>query len=220
MLSFVYILKITFQQICNKFTLGALAFFSLAFPSFSEPSRFLNQIEARGLITTVKIDMSDQVSDGCWTNASAIEAKLRLLFEQNGIIVKLEDLAFLTVPGRSVYVSVLGYRNGGTCVAHAQFSVVHWVNSSIGGSNGLPKFTVSGSVVSFEKNSIFTNGANVNQQIQEFVEEAASTFVADILSARRSESVRLFKNTYPNFGQNLATEIEWKKYLSTLSKED
>jgi len=185
------------RRACSKFALGIFSIFAFTHPASSETDSRITSSEALGLISTVNINVSDDVSDGCWTNASSIEAKLRLLFEQNEIIVEREELAFLTVAARLVFVVATGYRLNGICVASASFELRHWATSSLGGYDNLPEFLTSGLVVSVENGVILANRVNVNQQLQDFVEASAANLVADILSARRSDAVRFFKNTYP-----------------------
>ncbi|HAR50674.1 MAG TPA: hypothetical protein DCS45_02200 [Roseovarius nubinhibens] len=186
----------------------------------ADTDRRMSQDEALGLITTVNIDVSDEVSDRCWTNASSIEAKLRLLFEQNEIKVEKDELAFLVAAARSVSVRAWGYRTGSVCVVGATFALRHWASSNMGGIDGLPEFSASGLVVAFSNSAVLSSKVNANQQLMEFFESNATNLVADIISARRSDVIRLFKNTYPHYGQEIPTQKEWEEYLSDFSSRN
>jgi hypothetical protein len=188
-------------------------------PARSEADKFISQEDALGLITTVNVVVSDQVSDGCWTNANRVSAMIRLLFEQNGVVVEQEDLAFLTTAGRRVGVTVVGFRtSNGVCAASASFTVDHWVSQRIGGLDGLPQFSVSGMNRAVDESSIFTNGTSLDQQVLSFFEETTMNFISDIISARRSSSVAALKAAYPAFGESMMTRSEWDSYLSNLEK--
>ena len=213
-----------FAPLCYRVTLNSalsiLACLTLAEAARADADRSLSQSEALGLISIVNIDVSDDVSDGCWTNVSTVEAKMRLLFEQNDIEVEKDSLAFLMPAARSVSLSALGFRNGMGCVVSAAFEVRHWTSSDVGGYEELPEFSVSGLVVSYSRQYVGTNSSNMNQQLLDFFDATATNFVADILSARRSDVVRLFKNTYPHYGQEIPTQKEWEEYLSDFSSRN
>lgn len=198
---------------------GVLASFAIiSGPAKPEGFHFISEEDALGLITTVNIEVSDQVSDGCWTNASRVAATLRLLFEQNDVVVELDPLAFFSVPARIVRATVVGYRIGGICVGNAQFVVEYWSSTKIGGFNGGAEFFVSGVNTSAESSTVFANSTNLNQQLSSFFEEKAMSLVADIISARRSSSVISFKAAYPAYGTNVLTQIEWDRILSSQEK--
>ena len=185
----------------------------------SQDTQYILEEDTYGLITTVNIQVSDQVSDGCWTNASRVAAMMRLLFEQNGVVVKQEELAFAGVPGRVVFAVVVGYRtSGGICVANAQFEARHWASVKIGGFDGGTEYYASGSVATGEKSTVFSVGTNLNEELLGFFEEATMSFVADIISARRAPSVVAFKTAYPNYGSNVLTQSEWDKIVNTANQ--
>lgn len=210
--------------VCTKFATRwrlcvAAALVAVTSPAVSQDAEFISSEDALGLINTVNIFVSDEVSDGCWTNSRAIEAKMRLLFEQNGINVELEDLAFFTVHARFVYANAVGYRTNGLCVGSARFAVYYNSSTILGGFDGLPEFRTSGLVETNNSSSVFSNSRDLNQQLTDFFEESATSFVADVLLGRRSEAAQLFRNTYPAFGTKAMTRTEWQSFINGVGND-
>ena len=142
---------------------------------------------------------------------------MRLLFEQNDIVVEQEDLAFLSTSGRRVGVVVVGFKTqNGVCAASARLMVDSWMSQTVGGLDGLPEFSISGLNRAVDELSIFTSGTNLDQQLLAFYEEKTMNFISNILSARRSDSISAFRGAYPEYGKKVLTRTEWETFLSNL----
>ena len=89
-------------------------------------STLLDDRQAVGLVRNVELRVSDQVGDGCWTSADALQSRVRVEFERSGIPVYEEKLAFRDQFSPGLEVVVVGYRiqGGGPCVANASIEEI------------------------------------------------------------------------------------------------
>ena len=199
-------------------TLAAVTNFALAQDA---PKGHFSNNDTLGLITAVNLSVVDDVTDGCWTNKDTIEAKTRLLLEQNDIPVFTEDFEFYNVFHRRIALYAFGYRlSSGTCVASATFTATYWVYETLGGAEGGPEYRASNWAVGYERAYIMSGPKNLNGQLIDFFDQAASGFAADVLSARRSDVVIDFQANYPNHADTPMTQSRWKEFLKNVGSSE
>jgi len=186
---------------------------SCAFAQEAQPTRVPYEL-APGYVKFVNLDVDDQISGNCWSNTKTVEAKVRLLLEQNELPVLnyLPQFRSRFVP--QVTILGLGMRNGnGTCFGHIQFLVQTIYFDKYGGFEGKEEFEFTGFGTVFSQASIFSNAGNLNAQISDFVEGAASEFAAEAISSRRNELVSKFNKLYPGFDQKPMSREEFDKII-------
>ena len=131
-----------------------------------------------GLIRGVTLDVVDEVTGDCWTNAESIRSKLHLLLEQNDVRVLADDEEMRAVnmeaarSGDSVFTAgyalayATGFRNGDWCTIYATFEV-----AAI-----LPVFyprlnrNFHAHVSLFNRGGIITDRTNADIQLRDFFE--------------------------------------------------
>lgn len=173
--------------------------------------------ESVGLIRAVELDVSDQVDGGCWTNGSAVAARVRAELEKAGIAVYEEPLAFYGPFSPTLEIVVLGFKSGGStgvCAGSVKVNTYYFDDTELGSLANIGRiFGVRGVVSSWSKSALFTSGSTLNGQVSEYVQESVDTLIADILSARRSEGVKELINLWNK--DPPMTLKEWDKYLET-----
>lgn len=102
----------------------------------------------------------------------------------------------------------------------ARFSVSapvdnRWVSSETGEGYYLDYWATI-----FERNAIFSNGTNVNQQLAEFYEAAVSDFVSDWISANRTEEVRRFRLSFPKQDGMPLSQEELDAWIASLAGQE
>ena len=92
--------------------------------------------------------VSDQMTDGCWTNVYLVNQKIRLIFEQSSIAVHETDILnnpFFPL----VIISTNGFKVGGKCIGNTEFELSlemyhDWKSSSTDNTYFLGGFVVHG----------------------------------------------------------------------------
>ncbi|MBB3544108.1 hypothetical protein [Rhizobium sp. BK399] len=155
---------------------------------------------AIGLIRAVELQVSDQVDDKCFTNASAISARIRAQLENAKIAVYGEPLAASLPFSPKLVVTVLGFKIGdGPCVASAAMSVEYFSKIDLGSlayTGGL--FAVSEAHVMWRNSSLFSRGGNVNDAVLNQVQEWTDSLTADVAMAKRNPNVQKLLAVWPN----------------------
>jgi hypothetical protein len=173
--------------------------------------------ESVGLIRAVELEVSDQVDGGCWTNSSAVAARVRAELEKAGIAVYEEPLAFYGPFSPSLRIAVLGFKSGGAngiCAGYAKVEAYYIDDTELGSLANTGKvFRVRGVVSSWNTASLFTSGSTLNAQISEYVQESIDTLIADVLSARRIEGVKELIDVWDK--DPPMTRKQWDEYLET-----
>lgn len=165
---------------------AALAFAPavLFLPSFvlaQAPPNYLFGVKALGLVHNAAIEVVDNVTDNCWTNAEAIKQKARLTLEQSGINVYLEPLSESFPYAASIYISAYGERSPASiCYGVISVSVSDTASRYIG-DTPLPS-----RIIYFEDESV-AMGSDLNSQFSESAENSINTLAGTILSGRRNE---------------------------------
>ncbi|PJE29822.1 hypothetical protein CVM39_07940 [Pseudooceanicola antarcticus] len=201
--------------------LGALSLSLISGSASGEQGDTFLPSQARvGIVDFAYLEVSDQVSDNCWTNSDTIRAKSRLSFEREGIPVLGYDPAFFGTRVVFAKVTAFGFRTSGVCAVSARFSVSapvdnRWVSSETGEGYYLDYWATV-----FERNSIFSNGTNVNQQLAEFYEAAVSDFVSDWISANRTEEVRRFRQNFPKQDGMPMSQEELDAWIASLAGQE
>lgn len=163
-----------------------------------------------GVVRSVELLIDDQVEGGCWTNASAIAARVRAELEKYGIAVYQEPLALRTVFAPILQINGLGYRAGGeVCVVSASMEVVYWGTTRLGdlGYTGRA-FEFENPVLLWSQNSVFSNRSRVDDQLMKQAQEWVDTLIGDIAKARRSEEVEAVLSTWPSAKAMTAAQFE------------
>jgi hypothetical protein len=181
---------------------------------------FLGDGEEIGLIKHSTVLVDDQVDGSCWTNSQAVRSRVYLIFEQSGIFVPDYSPAFFNFQTVQASLEGFGLRNSsGLCVVSASFNVETLVSQKLGGLDNNREFSIRYTARIFERESIFTNGNNVNSQISDFLEGAASEFAAKVLSSRRSDNVQDYYATYPPYSDKPMSEEEFKELINSTGSE-
>lgn len=176
--------------------------------------------ETIGVVRSVELLVDDQIDGECWTNSSAIAARVRAELEKFGIAVYQEPLALRTVFAPLLQINGLGYRGGnGVCVASASMEVVYWGTTRLGnlGYTGRA-FEFENPVLLWSANSVFSNSGRVDDQFMRQAQEWVDTLIGDIASARRSEEVKSVLNTWPS--AKAMTAVEFEELLKELSQSE
>lgn len=170
-----------------------------------------------GLASSVQLVIDDQVSDRCWTNATAIAARVRAELEKYGIAVFQEQLAFNTTAAPLISIVGLGYRlPSSVCFASLSMDVRYWSTDELGSLAYTGKiYRQQAWATIWSEQSIFTNAQNVDQQSMGRVQEWIDTYIADISKARREPSVREAYKRWENFDP--MTQVEFDEMISTFS---
>lgn len=174
-------------------------------------SAYIRPDQTIGLIRGVRLLVEDQVSGGCWTNARRIRASLRLELERAGIAVYEEDLAYNSVFSPVLHVEVYGHANGGVCIGGANMQVFAEVVERRGSLSQTGKvFNIGGTIVLWRSNALYSTGGILNAQLLDWAETGVETLIADILKARREESVAALLAVWPDEPPMTRAEFETK----------
>ncbi|WEJ31627.1 hypothetical protein [Devosia sp. SD17-2] len=166
-----------------------------------------------GVVGSVELIVDDQIEGKCWTNTSAISAKIRVELEKFGISVYTEKLATNTVFSPVLHIGGLGYRMGnGVCTGQARFELYYFGNTRMGSleyTGG--HFEFRSPVEIWEASAIFTNSDRLDQQILDKVQEWTDSLIADISKARRTEGVKAVLAAWPEY--NPLTQAEFDAFM-------
>lgn len=172
-----------------------------------------------GVVRSVELQIDDQVEGECWTNSSAIAARVRAELEKFGIAVYQEPLALRTVFAPLLQINGLGYRTGsGVCVASTSMEIVYWGTTRPGdlGYTGRA-FEFENPVLLWSANSVFSNSGRVDDQLMKQAQEWVDTLIGDIAKARRSDGVQAVLTTWPN--AEAMTVVEFEEILKEFSQQ-
>lgn len=165
---------------------------------------------AVGLIRAVELQVDDQVTDSCFTNASAVSARIRAQLENAKISVYSEPFATPLPFNPTLNLSILGGKLGsGTCIASVAMSVEYSSDTELGSlayTGGL--FKVSGSHVMWRRKSLVGRAGNVNDSILSYVQEWIDSLTADVAMAKRNESVKKLFAVWPDHPPQTAREFQ------------
>jgi hypothetical protein len=178
--------------------------------ALAEVTSTISGTDTIGVVRSVELVIDDQVDGGCWTNSSAIAARVRAELEKFGIAVYQEPLALRTVFAPVLQISGLGYRSGSAgCVTSATMEVVYWGTTTLGdlGYTGRA-FDFENPVLLWSANSVFSNPARVDDQLLKQAQEWVDTLIGDIAKARRTEEVQSVLSTWPSAKALTATQFE------------
>lgn len=160
-------------------------------------TKSISSQDALGIVRAVELLISDQVDGGCWTNVSAVQARVRAELERSGIAVFSEPMAIYNALSPQVQIDVLGYRAGdGLCVAHATMKVAFLSESEMGSLAYTGSvFRVVSEATMWER-AFIASGSSLNEQIINKLQEWTDTLVADVAASKRSVVVRDFLGTW------------------------
>lgn len=177
--------------------------------------------DASGLVRYTRLFTTDEVDGDCWTNSNSVESKIRLLFEQNDVQVLDYTPAFLNAVTVSTNASAFGFRaNSGLCVVSARLQVQTYVYPTYGGYEGGQEYSTEYQAILHHQASVFSSGSNVNAQLTDFFEGAAASFMADVLSARRSGKVRGYFDTYPAALNEPMSLEKWNELVNAAASDN
>jgi hypothetical protein len=175
-----------------------------------------------GLVRAVELEVSDQVDDKCFTNASAVSARIRAQLENAKIAVYTEPLAIPTPFSPKLIVTVLGFKvANGPCVASASMSV-EYANKTYLGSLAFTGniFRVGGTQVIWRNSTLLSRGGNVNETVLSEVQEWVDTLTADVALAKRNANVQKLLAVWSADPPQTEREFqaEMQKMLSDMEK--
>lgn len=173
-----------------------------------------------GLIKNVTLNLNDDVTDECWTNADLIRSNTFLSFEQNDIFVPDYDVAFYNYNTAEGLIDAFGYRTAsGICAVSAQFRIQTISSDTIGGYGSKEAFHFEHLAVLFEKNAIFTSSTTVNLQLKDFYEGAVSEFLARSISQRRNADFKRYLSIYPASGEIPMSREQWRQMIDEFTAD-
>lgn len=133
----------------------------------------------RDQIESVRIYLTDQVKDGCWTNADDVRKTAESTFRQNGIEVIDSPFGFFgNYPGfRKIVIRAVGYRTtSGMCLASLSItSNILVLPSSEGFQGSVPE--------AFAKETIGNYLLSDNSTLDTLFTESARASLTDFLRA-------------------------------------
>lgn len=139
--------------------------------------------ESLGLVHNVSIEIFDNVSGGCWTNAEAIKQKARLTLEQSGISTYLVPLSAGYPFAAAIHVDAFGQRAAdSSCFGSIEVGVTSTASRTLGDTY------LVGDLYYFQERATAV-GVNLNESFANYVEEKINKLASEILSYRRNEHV-------------------------------
>lgn len=168
----------------QRLTLAALTAALFSQPVFAQDvPGMLWGSESLGLVHNASIEIFDDVSGGCWTNAEAIKQKARLTLEQSGISAYLEPLATRYPYAAAVHIDAFGQRaSDSRCFGAIEVGVTDTAARTIG------ETYLVGDLYYFQERATAI-GSSLNDQFATHAEESINKLAAEILSNRRNETV-------------------------------
>ena len=171
----------------------------LSFSAYAENNSeavIFDEDEQLGLVQDVRLIISDQVEDGCWTNIDTVKNKTKLTLEQSHIPVKKEDNWNINILHPRLVITAAGFKSNDFICA-GQVSVELWVYVSQHYGNledtKIRKYYLQDfRAIPFSRTSLFTSGENLNEQIKDFVDSEISNLASKIIAGRRSPKVKRF----------------------------
>ncbi|MCL7941232.1 hypothetical protein M8009_13140 [Halomonas sp. ATCH28] len=200
----------------NKKTTRVIGAISLSVPIavfLSNPAyaqiNLLNSNESLGLIHSASIEVFDDVTGGCWTNAEAIKQKARLTLEQSGVSVYLEELSENYPYSASIYIEAFGKRSeSSVCFGSIEVAIGDTSSRSIGETYLL------GSIYFYRDRSV-AMGRSLNEPFSKSVEESINKLAAEIISKRRNEDVKqLIDQHEEELKAEPETRDEWEERMN------
>lgn len=183
----------------------------------NEAAVYISAPSLAGLASSVQLAIDDQVGDRCWTNTSAIAARVRAELEKFGIAVFQEQLAFNTTAAPLISIVGLGYRlPSNVCFASVSMEVKFWSTDDLGSLAYTGRiYRQQAWATIWSAQSIFTNAQNVDQQSMDQVQEWIDTYIADISKARREPAVQDAYKRWESFEP--MTQVQFDEMISSLS---
>lgn len=177
----------------SRLAFAAAAWAASLVPTLAEECTTIDYRNTAGLVRWANLKVSDSVEGGCWTNASSIESKLRLMFEQSDVPL-IADVKTSSPFAVAVVASAYGARRSGTCVVSASFDVMGWAYAVLGDTDPMEERFVAPLLASFHgRDYVAVSSSNTNGLLTEFFEEQAATFLADVLAGRRDPDIERFE---------------------------
>lgn len=200
----------------NSFLLVVLSLISGAAYSQDSVPNYIEFGDELGIIKNIHLVVHDEVSDSCWTNSSSILSRVRLIFEQSDIATSDERFAFFGGAAVGGELVAFGHRTAsGICVVSAEFKIMTQIYQRVGGFEGRPVYYFGYWSTIHSSKYVVSSSVNVNGQLTDFFEGAASEVVADIISARREDDIKSFFSDFPNYGADPMTSSEFEEFLAS-----
>ncbi|MDZ7810959.1 MAG: hypothetical protein U5L11_13930 [Arhodomonas sp.] len=154
----------------------------------------IHRHESLGLIENVQLYVNDEVTGNSRTNAAAVKQK-RLTLEQSGIRVYEEPLVMIAPFTTRMILSGLGMRtNEGFCIGTFGVQVQRRMRMEYEGAK--EPVAIVGMATLYERRMIAVSGDSLNGQFASHGDEAVTELAADILSSRRVDSVKRFREEH------------------------
>jgi hypothetical protein len=198
----------------------AAGFVLITGSSSAQDTTFVGSEITPGFVRFAELIVSDQVDGRCWTNPSEVKAAARLIFEREDIAVLAERPAFYSPAAIQFQIGAVGYRQGnGVCATSVLVEAGRPVQEKWGGVNETATFYISWWAEIVQQHAIFSSGENNDQQISDYAEEVLTDFLADILSARRSNNIASFMHEFPHLIKPPMSASEFERRLNTTNAE-
>lgn len=158
----------------------------------------LEPSDAIGLFDAVRLQIEDQISDGCWTNVAAVKSRIRAELERSNIAVYDEVLFSHTARTPIVLITGVGGRNDNLCIGNFKISIYGFDYAEFGSlASSNHVFKVLAEHV-YWRRSVIQSGRSLNDMILRKAQQWIDEFVGERASVMRSEAVKDFRTTLPD----------------------
>jgi len=173
---------------------------------------YINSEMAVGLINAVELRIDDQVSNQCWTNSTAVQARISAELERTNIAVFTEPLAFSLPSSPILQIQLIGFRVGERqCIGYMKTSVFTFSPNQMGSLGYTGKvYMVDGQHFLWTKAALYSDAGTLNNVVMQGVQEHVDALVSSILKARRDEAVIDYRNNFPDSAPMTLKEMKQK----------
>jgi hypothetical protein len=200
----------------TPFTTGPFATEQAYYSERGEATLRLSRSDSLGLVRAVELQVDDQVEGGCWKNAGAVTARLRVELERSGVAVFEEPLAFRGPTSPILRFVALGGRVDDLgCAASLQMEMF-FIGREEMGSLGYTKnvFAITSLSSMWDQSSVMWGPSPLDERVLSTAQQWIDTLAADISKSRRVEAVVRFNEVW-NEGLPMtaaAWEEQWGSY--------
>lgn len=154
--------------------------------------------EALGLVSGVTLTVTDDVTDGCWTNVTAVENRIRADLERSRIPVveRQDELEVSNVFAPDLHFRVYGEDDGGACIGHSSISVSYVAFHKMT-PGGLPIVHVD--TIGLYQNESIIRSKSLNDLVMQNATSYIDDFSAKVLASRREEKAKEIRQKMREF---------------------
>jgi len=211
------ILALIFLCFCSR------PLFAQEFQNEERMPTLIERPEVFGLVQDVYIEFSDQAVNNCWTSASTLKSKAKLIFEQSNIPVMEEADAFMTAFHPTISLTVLGQRDARGCWGFVSanfyvFESIEYGSMLVNDDVESHYYTNFYPLSLYEQQSAIISPSNFNQQVTDFFEGFVSEVAAKVIAGRRKPVIKNILEQYPQYIRRVPVS-EFEKFMQLQSAE-